>query len=238
MSESTPLSQQQQQQHGHNKKIKDNRAICQKQCQFYQKKFPDVTYISSTELVDLSKNEVILVDVRTEPERQVSMLEGAITKEQFLQQQQQQQQGNDTASSTTTTNPLIVTYCTVGYRSGLEARRLGLEYPHYKSRIRSLDGYVSYTHALGEALDQNATTTTAAPPTIVNPQTGEPTNQVHTFGWMWGCVDDQNFQATHFNLLELLMRMLQVMMAVVAVTCLRIKSYCSPAPPRRVLLDE
>ena len=243
---STPLSSAQQGRGTTSKK--DNREICQEQCKLYQAKFPDITYLSSDELVEMHRKgeDIILVDVRTEPEREISMLEGALTKDQFLEQQQQQQTSKDGDE------PLVVTYCTIGYRSGLEARRLGLQYPEMKDRIRSLDGCVSYTHALGKVLDEkedeNDTIlekTNKAQPTskdgktpqnplkLVDPKTGESTNQVHTFGGMWGCIDDKHFEATHFSIFELLLRMLQVMIAVITCTYLRIKTCCCP-PPRMV----
>ncbi len=72
------------------------------------------------------------------------MLEGAVTLQEFKRQYMAKQISPDVR---------IITYCTVGYRSGLEARRLkyqcGLE-----GRIHSLDGIVAYTYAMSRIEQQ------------------------------------------------------------------------------------
>ena len=268
--ESTPLSE-----HGRSRsrsrldRNQDNKETCHKYTKMYSKKFEDVSYISSEDLVEMTSRQgtghgrIVLVDVRTEPERQVSMLEGAVSKADFL--------GSLASVSSSPTNtdttgdidndnhndeaPMIVIYCTIGYRSGLEARRLGLQYPHLKHRIASLDGIVSYTHALGETEsfssddehqaqkrlsgdkhDLSRTTATdkqggtaspvTQPPQLVHPQSGQPTTHVHVFGPMWGCVDDNHFETTHFSFPELLVRLVQVFMAILSCFCLRILHVC------------
>ncbi len=54
----------------------------------------------------------VLVDVRAPQEYQVSMIPGAITKEQFEKNQSQYR------------NRTVVVYCTIGYRSGQYAKKL------------------------------------------------------------------------------------------------------------------
>jgi rhodanese-related sulfurtransferase len=216
----------------------ENERQSEKYCQLYRNKFIDVPYLSSDHLLAMYRigAKVVLVDVRSDPERQVSMLEGAVTKEQFHQRHHELTK-NDDAS--------VVTYCTIGYRSGLEARRISLLYPHLKDRVWSLDGVVSLTHALGRTLEaqqtccreriedstiqdsQNDPVTgwKRGPLLFVNRQTGTPTNHVHTFGAMWGCVDDQNFKAVHFSFPEILVHLLQVCLAITTCSFLSLHHY-------------
>ncbi|CAE8624913.1 unnamed protein product, partial [Polarella glacialis] len=97
----------------------------------------------------LAKGEdIILVDVRTPEEMQVSMIPGAVAKDLFEaeilpkllegRQQDGQQQAIDSLSS-----PLIVPYCTVGYRSGLYCRELVNE--HGFSNVRNGEGVIMWT---------------------------------------------------------------------------------------------
>lgn len=91
---------------------------------------------------------VTLVDVRTKAEQKVSMIPGAITLHEF--ESQLKQYPNKWQDD----GQLVVTYCTIGYRSGLEAQRLRQIYNI--GNIRHLDGIVPYTHACAALL---ATTT-------------------------------------------------------------------------------
>ena len=83
----------------------------------YVQEFPQVTGIKARELRHLLQQgeEIILVDVRSPIEMAVSMLPGAITKEEFEQNITQYQ------------NKMIVAYCTIGYRSGKYARTKQLQ---------------------------------------------------------------------------------------------------------------
>ncbi|PNH03371.1 hypothetical protein TSOC_010597 [Tetrabaena socialis] len=66
-----------------------------------------------------SRDTLLLVDVRTQPEQQVSMLPGPHT----LTQQQFEERGPEAFRGRR-----IICYCTAGYRSGMYARRLRSEY--------------------------------------------------------------------------------------------------------------
>eukprot|EP00797_Seminavis_robusta_P023859 Sro396_g134310.2 (264) ;mRNA; r:39528-40400 len=261
--ESTPLSQMPQQQKKRGNKSEKNKLQCEKYCRLYRNKFRDIPYLTSVELLldqcarNTSTSNVTLVDVRTEEERQVSMIKGAISVEEFHRLQATADTGT-ISSCNDKEEQIVVTYCTIGYRSGLEARRLGLLYPHLKDQIYSLDGIVAFTHALGSTLTTNQQsseeepeeeeeeeTTTCRNDTtkkphhwnLIHPGTGAPTTQVHTFGWIWGCVDEEHFSHTHFSLPALLIRLLQVTIAIITCFCLRIKHFCLPPPPRRQHLD-
>ena len=80
----------------------------------YQRKFPEVESISVAQLQQLQSGQrkVILVDVRKPEEYEVSMLPGAITKEDF------EARRDDFRDAT------VVPYCTAGYRSGFYAQKL------------------------------------------------------------------------------------------------------------------
>ena len=81
--------------------------------QLYKRHFPTVPDIApSTLMAATNRAEFVLVDVRSRKEQSVSMLPGAITRRQF--------EGDRARYS----GHRIVTYCTIGYRSGVYAKRL------------------------------------------------------------------------------------------------------------------
>lgn len=79
----------------------------------YQRDFKDAPFITAHELVSRRREtNVLIVDVRTEKERQVSAIPHSISKEEFERDENKYK-----------TNKIIV-YCTIGYRSGLYTERL------------------------------------------------------------------------------------------------------------------
>mmetsp|Transcript_21718 Transcript_21718/g.32444 ORF Transcript_21718/g.32444 Transcript_21718/m.32444 type:complete len:210 (-) Transcript_21718:107-736(-) len=193
----------------------------ERQYQFYHSLFPDIPTITSPELVqkyrdlffvddgaesDMSEEcfitanncedccSLILIDVRSQPERSVSCIPSAISLEQYE---------SGIKAGTIPLNANIITYCTVGYRSGVEARRLCDRYDHVPGKICSLDGIVAYTHA-------------ANAKHLVSGHSGQETNRVHTFGSMWGHVGN-DYQATSFGIGTLMYRNLEVMGRTVAI---------------------
>lgn len=108
-------------------------------------KLGDVPEISNAALYQLTNNadlasteKIVLVDVRTEHEKQVSMIPGAIDRnyfEQYLGDYRHQQ---------------IIVYCTIGYRSGFYTQTL---------REKGIDAYnlsegiLGWTHLDGPLLD-------------------------------------------------------------------------------------
>ena len=66
----------------------------------------------TTEEVKSIKTPITLIDVREENEQDISMIPGAITKIEF-------EKNKDKYKDT-----LLITYCTIGYRSGLYAAEL------------------------------------------------------------------------------------------------------------------
>jgi sodium/bile acid cotransporter 7 len=80
----------------------------------YRKLFPEVKEMTVGELIERNSREnLVLVDVRTEAERAVSIISGAISIENFK------------ANKERWKNQTIVAYCTIGYRSGLFAKEIG-----------------------------------------------------------------------------------------------------------------
>jgi sodium/bile acid cotransporter 7 len=102
----------------------------------YKKDFPAVEDMLPVEAMSLmNRNRLIFVDTRKPEEMAVSMLPGAITKEQFLQ------------------NPglyrdkTVVTYCTISYRSGVFARDMKRKNIHM---VNLTGGILAWIHEGGE----------------------------------------------------------------------------------------
>lgn len=134
----------------------------------YEAEFPEVRSMTASELMERldaersdpegregpeGEGELVLVDVRPEAERRISMIPGAIPLDELE------------ADPARYAEATIVTYCTVGYRSGLVARELqdrGYE-------VLNLHGsLLSWTHAGGELIDSEGTT-----------------DRVHVYGKRW-----------------------------------------------------
>lgn len=178
---------------------------CRKKSSFYHRRFSDVAPMSSEELLELrgkcertNENDdgeaipppIVLVDARSAPERNVSMIPGAASLPEFEQD----------VVKTLPPDTTVVVYCTIGYRSGLSARRIG-EKHGLEGRIRNLDGIVSYTHAVGDSPDESIQ--------LINSKTGERTDVVHIFGPTWNCVHAK-YKTVNFNVPELALRSCQV----------------------------
>lgn len=95
--------------------------------------FPEVPEVTVDELDGLrAAGDVVLVDVRADSERAVSIIPGAVTSEEVL------------ADPPAFAGRTLVAYCTLGHRSGLFARdlrRRGLEALNLKGAI------LAWTHA-------------------------------------------------------------------------------------------
>jgi len=92
----------------------EKKKLVEAKIQSFEKDFK-APQISAAKLKDLLKNnpsEIVLVDVRTKHEQKVSMLKGAITRDEFLK--------NTSAYKGKT----VVSYCTIGYRSSMFTEKL------------------------------------------------------------------------------------------------------------------
>lgn len=180
--------------------------------QAYHKRFPDVTTLTSTEYLSSkytlrpsSTSKYILVDVRSKAEQDVSMIPTAVTLSAFEKKMKISPQSN-----TTITDEIVVTYCTIGFRSGLEARRLR---DKYNLNVMNLDGIVSYTHACSVIQDPGAkdTSTSSLEENVylIDPKTKKATKRVHVFGPVWN-VASNAVEATYFSTFSMALRGLSV----------------------------
>jgi rhodanese-related sulfurtransferase len=223
----------------------------ERQVQFYQEKtWPHIPRMTPHELVSLqeqqlesnsehqdncnNKNRVLLIDVRTAAERAVSVIPGAVPLQQVSHR------GSSSESAATVQlllrqDTTVVTYCTIGYRSGMEATRLLHRYPTLEGRIYNLDGIVAYTylnsdkHSSAATQDECSVLSLISVPTktntptisdaqqeqnkrshdLVDPVTNKTVFTVHTFGSMWSLADPV-YTASHFSTPQLAVRLGQV----------------------------
>ncbi len=110
----------------------------------YKRSFATVSDISPHQAMDLMKNQkVIFVDVRRTKEQEISMLPGALKKEEFLKNLQKYK------------DEMIIGYCTISYRSGKLAKKLS------KRGIIMLNlrgGILAWVHDGGKVYDQHGET--------------------------------------------------------------------------------
>ncbi len=109
-----------------------------------KKEFPEIDDLTVEELDRLRKTvDVVLVDVRNPPEQAVSMIPGSITSTEL--------ESDPSAYAGRT----LVTYCTMGHRSGLYARKL----QSAGFRVFNLKGAIlAWTHARRELVDEEGST--------------------------------------------------------------------------------
>ena len=120
--------------------------------------YPEVPEISAAQLAALPEDSVVVVDVRPREEYAVSMLPGAITLEALRAAPERYQDAS------------IVTYCTIGYRSGKIAAELQAE---GLDATNLAGGVLAWSHA-GLPLFAD----------------GLPTVQVHVYSKSWDLVAD------------------------------------------------
>ena len=135
-------------------------AAIQKEYEGYHKNvFPEVPDLSVENLLDRQKKEkIVVVDVRSPEEYGVSTVPGAITAEKFETNRKQYKDHK------------IVAYCTIGYRSGLYAKKL---------REKNVE---AFNLAGGVLAWAHAGKTFAC-------QTGE-TRKVHVYGKNWNLLPE------------------------------------------------
>lgn len=149
--------------------------------------FPKCPVITTTELIllmdgsaesadNVIRKSLILVDIRSQEERDVSMIPGAITVEDF--------------EALVKTNPevvksrLIVPYCTIGYRSGKWGTHLVEQ--HGFTNVRNGEGIVLWTYESSNLVSKKGDVI-------------EPSMTVHTFGSSWDLAAD-GFSTIQFGI--------------------------------------
>jgi len=111
----------------------------------YREDFPEVTDITPKEVMELlaRNKKVVLVDVRTPEEQRVSMLPGAITREELL------------SNLDAYRDHVIIGYCTISYRSGKLAQELSKK----GITMRNLTGgLLAWIHEGGKVYSQGKET--------------------------------------------------------------------------------
>jgi sodium/bile acid cotransporter 7 len=120
----------------------------------YARSFPDVPGIRAEDAMALvGSDDVVFVDVRERKEQEISMIPGAITESAYR------------ADPGAYAGRKVVTYCTIGFRSGMFAKELaesGVD-------VHNLEGsLLAWTHARGPLASG-----------------GEPTRDLHVYGSRW-----------------------------------------------------
>lgn len=161
---------------------------CEEEWQKYRKSFPSVPYMTSKELRQ-GEEDIMLVDVRTKAEQEISMLPNSMTLDEWKTNELPKLQLSEDGSNKAKPEK-IVFYCTIGYRSGVEAKKFQEAYPELN--FYSLDGIVPYTHA-AKADDL---------PLVQRRNNGKEntaTKRVHVFGSAWSNFANPEFDVVVFS---------------------------------------
>lgn len=229
--------------------------------QKYHSMFPQVVPLTSQTLINdtISKatedtpqwnidgQHVLLVDVRSQPERKVSMISGAISLNEFKTKVLPNL--IDKASDDAPSN--IVLYCTIGYRSGMEGQKLMNEYPYLfreyddsgqsetnnnlsdeqrcKMRIRNMDGIVPFANALESANMFTVQSNLETSNFLIDPSTKQSTNRVHVYGSSWKHCLNERYDPVTFSRVEFAWRGLGVLFrSITCPVCSSLSCCCRP----------
>ena len=121
----------------------------------YTGNFPEIEDIASEEALQLlARSNTVFVDVRKPKEQKISMIPGAVTKEQFLKRIKEYR------------DKKVIAYCTIGYRSGKFAEKMAkkgfdvmnlraglLGWVHAHGPLVSKDGPVHTLNVYGKTWD-------------------------------------------------------------------------------------
>ena len=130
---------------GHSQNIPDSKKkeMVESKIASFEKDFtaPQISVIELQELLKKDAGKTLIVDVRTKKEQSVSMLQGAITSEEFSKNPDKYK------------GKTIVSYCTIGYRSSIFTEKLVkkgfkalnlrgsiLMWAHYKGKLYTPSG--------------------------------------------------------------------------------------------------
>lgn len=122
----------------------DKRRLIDVRYASFKQAFPDVRDMSVDELVGLGELQpLVIVDVRPEEEREVSMIPGAVSQDWFEEHRDQYR------------DKLVITYCTIGARSGRYAANLqgeGFDVANLRGSI------LAWAHAGRPLINENGPT--------------------------------------------------------------------------------
>jgi len=94
----------------------EKRKIVKQLYNIYREDLPQVKDIQPAEVIHLTnQHTVVLIDVRTSAEMEISMLPGAVTMDDYLKELDAYR------------GLIAVAYCTIGYRSGKFAEKMGVK---------------------------------------------------------------------------------------------------------------
>ncbi len=125
----------------------DRRSLVATMYQKYASEFPQVKSIAVEDLQQLQQQEknIVLVDVRSPKEREVSIIPGAISIEEF----------EENLAHYSNRDSMMVAYCTIGYRSGKYAQKLRQQ----GINIFNLEGsLLAWSHSQGELVNDSGST--------------------------------------------------------------------------------
>ncbi|CBN76442.1 bile Acid:Na+ symporter family [Ectocarpus siliculosus] len=167
--------------------------------------FADVQTISAKDVLRLEQEgkKVLLVDVRTEDEMKVSMLRGALTREEFENSSLGEaartgKKFRERSGEGEEAWGVVAPYCTVGFRSGQYAKKLvDLGYPS----VRNSEGVVLWTHDVGNGLVARAADEVesgGSPGSGPRNGSGVEVKRLHVFGSPWDHASD-DFETIKFT---------------------------------------
>ena len=166
------------------------------ECESYQRQFAAVSHMQPAQLQALleSGSSVTLLDVRTSEERAVSVIPGALSPEDLPRAELLRRAAADDAG------PLVI-YCTVGYRSSLEARRIAADLPCVPAGgVHSMAGILPWAHEVGR---------------LVDPDTQQPTRRIHLFGQKWAAMAPDGWEVSVFPARQQAANLVPVVVATV-----------------------
>ena len=91
------------------------RATIRTMYEGYRKQFPGIKETAPADIAEAFKNDstqFVIVDVRTEKEREVSMIPGALTQKEFESNRDEFE------------DKRVIVHCTIGFRSGMYVKKL------------------------------------------------------------------------------------------------------------------
>eukprot|EP00039_Didymoeca_costata_P033544 m.42860 g.42860 ORF g.42860 m.42860 type:complete len:173 (-) comp9922_c0_seq1:100-618(-) len=145
----------------------------------YCKMFSEVTSISP-EVILSDPEKYLLIDVRDDSERKVSTIPHSISAKQFQSEEER----------ILVSGKIIVPFCTIGYRSGVFAKKLISKHTG-DIQVRNMAGIIPWIHAGGPLVHRD------------DDGNERPVQDIHTYGAAWNmCPSDYNPTYYSFPLLN------------------------------------